>query len=246
MYSRFPSFKIVLVLCIGLMGGCSDGSDNFDQPAVQFSYSVLTSDSGRGLDLLEELNSSVLPNLKEAGAQEYATWSWASDSNNDFEEFEEIAEDKLVVMLRWKEVNAARLAEELGAMTGVSDVATSLWEASLRGDEDPIQTGTGFYIIRFNRYLSEDIDQVLSLTEQAWVTWEPFWGGIVPGVWRDLDEVDKSNGVTRLMRITWYRDKDHWLETRQAWLEPESFELFIERAALELDDDGWSGNLQPR
>ena len=43
---------------------------------------------------------------------------------------------------------------------------------------------------------------------------------------RDLDEVDKSNGIARLMRIAWYRDKDHWLETRQAWLEPVSAELF--------------------
>ena len=242
MYSRILNLKIALVLCIGLMGGCSDSSDNFDQPAVQFSYSVLTSDNGRGLDLLEELNSSVLPNLKEAGAQEYATWSRAADSDNVLEE---IAEENLVVMLRWKEVNATRLAEELGAMTGVSNVTTTLWEVNLRGGEGPVETGAGFYIHRFNRYLSEDVDEVLYLSEQAWVTWEPFWNAETVGVWRDLNEVDKSNGITRLMRIAWYRDMEHWQETRQFWLEPESLNFFAERALLELDDESWSASLQP-
>jgi hypothetical protein len=99
LYSRVPNFKIVLVLCIGFMGGCSDSDNRSVQTADQFSYSVLTSDNGKGLDLLEELNSSVLPNLKDAGAQEFAIWSRASDSGNDFEE---IAEDKLVVMLDGK------------------------------------------------------------------------------------------------------------------------------------------------
>jgi hypothetical protein len=242
LYSRVRNFKIVLVLCIGFMGGCSDSDNRSVQTADQFSYSVLTSDNGKGLDLLEELNSSVLPNLKDAGAQEFAIWSRASDSGNDFEE---IAEDKLVIMLRWKEVKTTRLADELGAMTGVSDVTTSLWEVSLRGGDGPIETGAGFYIHRFNRNLSEDVDQVLSLSEQAWLTWEPFWDAKTVGVWRDLDKVDESNGVTRLMRIAWYRDIEHWQATREFWREPDSLELFLERAALQLDDESWSANVQP-
>jgi hypothetical protein len=242
LYSRVPNFKIVLVLCIGFMGGCSDSDNRSVQTADQFSYSVLTSDNGKGLDLLEELNSSVLPELTRAGAQEYGIWSWVPESSNDFDE---IAEDKLVVMLRWGRVDTILLAEELGAMTGVSDVTTSLWEVSLRGGDGPIETGPGFYIHRFNRYLSEDVDQVLSLSEQAWVTWEPFWDAKAVGVWRDLDEVDESNGVTRLMRIAWYRDMEHWQNTREFLLDPDSFDRFIERAALQLDDESWSASLQP-
>lgn len=242
MYCRILNLKIVLALCIGLMGGCSDSNDNFDQTADQFSYSVLTSESGSGLDLLEELNSSVLPNLEELGAEEYAIWSQASETG---ELFDEIAEDKLVVMLRWDEVKTIPLAEQLRTMTGVSDVITSLWEVSLRAEEGPIETGSGFYIHRFNRSLSENVNQVLSLSEQAWVTWEPFWGAETVGVWRDLDEVDSANGITRLMRIAWYRDMEHWLETREFLLEPESAQLFFERFALQLDDEGWSANLPP-
>jgi hypothetical protein len=234
----FSSFLCSLLL----LTACADGgNNNYEKSADQFSYSVLTSDDEGGLDLLEELNSSVLPKLREAGAQEYAIWSRASDSSNDFEE---IAENKLVVMLRWEKINTTVLAEELGAMTNVSDVATSLLEVNLRGGDGPIETGPGFYIHRFNRYLSEDVDQVLSLNEQAWVTWEPFWGGKVVGVWRDQDEVDESNGITRLTRIVWYQDKEHWQETRDAWLEPDSFEVFIERISIQLDDESWSAKLQ--
>ena len=235
--------QAILIFSItAFSAGCDDDSDRSDRTASQFSYSVLTSISGRGVDLLEELNSSVLPKLRKAGAQEYAIWSRASDSNNDFEQ---IAEDKLVVMLRWNKVKTVRLFEELEAMTGVSDVTTSLFELSLRGGDGSIETGTGFYIHRFERYLSEDVDEVLSLSEQAWVTWEPFWGGKVLGVWRDLEKVDESNGITRLMRIAWYRDYEHWQETREFWREPDSFELFLERLALRLDDESWSGSLQP-
>jgi hypothetical protein len=239
---RLTMYFSSLLCSLLLLTACADGgNNNYEKSADQFSYSVLTSDNGRGLDLLEELNSPVLPKLREAGAQEYAIWSRASDSSNDFEE---IAENKLVVMLRWEKINTTVLAEELGAMTNVSDVATSLWEVSLRGGEGPIETGPGFYIHRFNRYLSEDVDQVLSLSEQAWETWEPFWDAKALGVWRDLDEVDESNGVTRLMRIAWYRDMEHWQETREFILDPDSFERFIERVALQLDDESWSANLQ--
>lgn len=243
MHSRILNFKIVLVICISLMAGCSDDNDNnSDKTAVQFSYSVLTSANGSGLDLLEELNSSVLPNLQKAGAQKYAIWSRPSEPNNDFEE---IAEDKLVVMLRWKKVKTNRLSEELETMTGVSDVTTTLWELIVRGGEGPIETGTGFYIHRSNRSLSEDVDEVISLSEQAWITWEPFWKAKTVGVWRNLDEVDQSNGVTQLMRIAWYRDMEHWQETRQVGLEPNSLYLFIDRLALQLDDETWSANVQP-
>ena len=243
MYSRILNFKLVLLLCIGFIGGCSDSDNNdrSDQPALQFSYSVLTSDTGRGVDLLEELNRTVLPQLRSRGAREYAIWSRVSEPDN---EFVEIAEDKLIVMLRWSKVNTTRLSERLWAMTGVSDVTTTLWELSVRGGEGPIETGAGFYIHRANRSLTEDVDEVLSLSEQAWVTWEPFWEAETVGVWRNLDEVDQANGITQLMRIAWYRDMEHWQETRQLGLEPESLYLFIDRLALQLDDENLSANLQ--
>jgi hypothetical protein len=238
---RILSFKLLLVFCIGFTGGCDDNNNSSNQTRNQFSYSVLTSDSGRGLDLLEELTTSVLPKLTKKGAQEYAIWSWAPASK---EEFEEIAEENLVLMLRWKKIKNTLLADELESMTGVSNVATSFWEVSLRGGEGPIETGPGFYIHRFNRYLNEDVDEVLSLSEQSWETWEPFWEAKVVGVWSELNEVDQSNGITRLMRIAWYRDMEHWQDTREFWREPESFKLFIERAALQLDDESLSAHLE--
>jgi hypothetical protein len=239
---KMLSFAVVLVFSIGLMG-CSEDHDRLDETAVQFSYSVLTSSNGKGLDLLAELNYSVLPKLKKEGAQEYAIWSKAPDSSSTFAE---IADDKLVVMLRWKKIETTRLAEELESMTGVSNVMTSLWEASLRGGEGPLEVDSGFYIHRFNRYLNDDTNHVLSLNEQAWVTWEPFWEAKVLGVWRELNAVDESNGITRLVRIAWYRDMEHWQETREFWRDPDSFEIFVERAELQLDDDTWSAILQPR
>ncbi len=244
MNSTFVQIKaLILAVCIFALVGCDDDNDGPQKPFDQFSFSVLTSESGVGVDLLAELNNSVLPRLENSGARVFAIWSRASNPNNPLPE---IAEDKLVVMLRWKEVKATRLSDELGAMNGVTHVATSMWELSLRGGDGAIETGTGFYIHRFNRYLSENVDEVLDLSEQAWVTSEPYWENKVVGVWRNLDEVEASNGITQLMRIAWYRDWNHWQVTRDIFQEPESAELFIQRFTLQLDDEGWSANLQPR
>ncbi len=244
MTSSLAQFQtLVLAVCLLTLVGCDDDNDGPRKPFDQFSYSVLTSDTGSGVDLLPELQNSVLPKLENSGAKVFAIWNRASNTNNNLTE---IAEDKLVVMLRWKEVKATTLSDELSAMDGVTNIATSMWEVSLRGSDDAIETGTGFYIHRFNRYLSENVDDALDLSEQAWVTSEPYWENQVVGVWRNLDAVDESNGITQLLRIAWYRDWNHWQDTRDIYQEPESAEIFIQRFFLQIDDEGWSGNLQPR
>jgi hypothetical protein len=259
-------FGFVCVLALGLMG-CSEtsgtggsggiagnggvggeGGNGGDGGAAgksgtTFSYSVITSNTGEGADLLDELRASTLPTLEEAGAVVYALWGPATEQD---ERFSEISEDKIVVMLSWAQVDAELLTTELEALAGASEVDTSLWEASLRGGE-PLPTGEGFYIHRFNRYQTEDVDQVLSLSERAWVTWEPFWEAKAIAVWRDLEEED---GLAHLLRIAWYRDLQHWDDTRDGLREPDSAVLFLERRLLEVDvlDNrvGWSASLLER
>ena len=45
------------------------------------------------------------------------------------------------------------------------------------------------------------------------MTWDPFWEAKAIGVWRDLEEED---GLAPLLRIAWYRDLQHWDDTRTA------------------------------
>ena len=189
--------------------------------------------------------NSTLPTLEEAGAVVYALWGPAAEQDEQFQ-FPEISEDKIVVMLSWVQVDTELLTMELEALAGASQVDTSLWEASLRGDE-PLPTGQGFYIHRYNRYQTEDVDQVLSLTERSWVTWEPYWEAKAIAVWRDLQEED---GLAHLLRIAWYPDLQHWIDTRDALQEPVSAALFAERRLLEVDEldnrVGWSASLLER
>ena len=124
--------QAILILSISAFSaGCDDDSDRSDRTASQFSYSVLTSDSGRGTDLLEEFNTSAWPKLRKAGAQKYGVWSSVPGSSS---QFEKIAEDELVVMLRWRQVKVARISEALEAITDVSDVTTSF---DIRADFNP-------------------------------------------------------------------------------------------------------------
>jgi hypothetical protein len=221
----------------GGMGGA--GGDS----GTTFSYSVITSSTGDGADLLEELRNSALPALEEAGAVVYGLWGPAAEQH---ERFSEISADKILVMLSWVQVDTELLTTELEALAGASQVDTSLWEVALRGEE-PLATGQGFYVHRFNRTLIEDADQWLSLSEQSWVTSEPFWKNEIVGAWRDLEEED---GLAHLLRIAWYRDLEHWIDSRDCLAEPVSCNLWIERGVLEVDvldnDVGWSASLIER
>jgi hypothetical protein len=177
--------------------------------------------------------------LEEAGAVVYALWGPAAEQD---ERFSEISEDKIVVMLSWAQVDAELLTAELEALTAASHVETTLWEAALRGDE-PLPE-PGFFAHRFELYRTEDIEQVLSLTEGLWATWEPYWGTKAVGVWRNLEEKDE---LTLTFRIAWYEDLAHWEETRNFLEEPESAAKLWERInLLQAADEGWSAGLLER
>jgi hypothetical protein len=104
---------------------------------------VITSASGLGVDLLDDLRTSVLPALEDAGAQVYAIWGQAAESSDNFVE---IAEDKVVVMLRWASIDTQLLATELESLPGASHVETSLFEVSLRAVGNVVSTGPLFDI----------------------------------------------------------------------------------------------------
>ena len=93
-------------------------------------------------------------------------------------------------------------------------------------------TGQGFYTHSFARTLMEDADQWLSLSEESWVTSEPYWQNEVVGVWRDREEED---GLAHFLRIAWYRDLQHWIDSRDIFKEPISAEKWVIRATLEVD-----------
>lgn len=245
---------LVLALALSVVMGCSDetqgtggsagdggsgGDGGAGGGAATFSYSLITSSTGGGGDLLDELRDATLPTLEAAGAVVYALWGPAPQQD---ERFPEIAEDKIVVMLSWAQIDTELLAMELEALANASQVETSLWKAGLRGNEPP--PGPGFYIHRFEPYGTEDIDEVLSLSEQIWVTYEPAHGTKSVGTWLNLEEKD---GVTLTVRIAWYEDLDHWFASRDFGKDPASQEKIFERTALLRGiPEGWSAGLLER
>jgi len=169
----------------------------------------------------------------------YALWGPAAEQDD---RWTEIAQDRIAVMLSWAQVDTELLTMELEALAGASQVDTSLWEASLRGDE-PLPTGQGFYTHSFRRTRIEDADQWLSLSEESWVTSEPYWENEVVGVWRDLEE---EGGLVHFLRIAWYRDLQHWIDTRDITQEPISAEKWVIRSTLEVDGAQSSASLLER
>ena len=231
-------FGAMLVLVLGVVG-CSEtsgGGVSFEEATL--SYSVLTSRTGLGTDLVDELRDSTLPTLEAAGAVVYGLWAAAAEHD---ENFTEISDSRVVVMLAWAEVETELLAAEFGALADVSTVQTRLWEPSLRGDERP--PGPGFYVHRFEQYPTEDLDEALSLSESAWVTSEPTFENLVVGVWQELEVND---GLVWTVRIAWYEDLNHWYDSRNFARDPESFLKFAQRALLQVDDEPWSASLLER
>ena len=78
-----------------------------------------------------------------------------------------------------------------------------------------------------------NVNEVVSLSKEAWVTWEPHWGVNVIGLFREIGTTDFVN----LNRIVWYPSYDAWLETRNND-DLESANRFRQRRSLRIPNSG--------
>ena len=172
------------------------------------------------------------------------------DSNNDRNIVEKI-QDTLIP------VNAAEGNQSFGIFTGVfglatnelywitmGDVAFTAVDAAIgksqfqiqqsmdlvptvRPTEHTARTRAGLYVFRWFDVLNKDVDEIASLSQAAWVTFEGDFDTQVQGLFA---QPDRNAEAGKMLLLTWYKNLTVWQDSRAP--SDEARQLFIKRHHL--------------
>tara|TARA_B110000444_G_scaffold236569_1_gene248539 strand:+ start:5826 stop:6569 length:744 start_codon:yes stop_codon:yes gene_type:complete len=205
------------------------------QEDYTFSYSILEVEPNN-IELLEPARNQLLSDASSNGGIVYATWV-AADKPSDAP-FAGLSSNQMGLMLAWSNdalEQAEKFKMELQSIDNVSMVSSRLFKAVYLPAGLEVPTKSGFYIHREERYSLEDVNDAVRLSQEAWVTWEPYWKALVVGLFR---EIGSSTETVNLNRIAWYSSYEAWLETRNFTEDMESWTRFKERGSLRTPGSG--------
>ncbi len=232
------SFRSLLALiCFSLPAiGYAQSSQ---QPTVlqshTFSYSILDTELD-SVELLAMVRNEILSKETLNGGVIYANWIFAKKPADA--PFAGLAENQVGLMVAWpndalQQVDV--LMEALQSIDSVTTVASRLFEAMYLPAGLSIPTKGGFYVHREEKYKVEHVNDAVRLSKEAWKTWEPHWGTMVIGLFR---EIGGATDFVNLNRIVWYPSYDAWLDTRNFAEDKESAIRFRERQGLLIPGSG--------
>ena len=200
-----------------------------------FSYSIIDTNTATDA-LVATLQRDALPAILEPDEKLFAIW--LPVAKPDDAPFAGLATNQIGLMLAWPDgtvPEVAALDRVLLEQSGVTKVATRMFEALYLADGLDIPTEGGFYVHREEHYGLADMDEAVRLSQEAWVTWEPAFGVKVIGLFREiLADADFVN----LNRIVWYPSYEGWLETRNTTTDPESARRFRDRRQILIEGSG--------
>ncbi|MFT5260941.1 MAG: hypothetical protein ACI9VI_003275 [Candidatus Azotimanducaceae bacterium] len=229
--------KLVIIACL-LMSVFSHAKSVEQASAMQthtFSYSIvkLLPDNTTALNTLKR---KLMPELIQQGAIPYATWVFAAKPVDA--PFAGLAEDEIGLMLAWPNdtlPQVRELNETLQSISTIDSISTRLFKAIYLPAGLNFPKEAGFYVHREEKYGLADVNDAVRLSHEAWKTWEPHWGTMVIGLFRELGGATADNNLNR---IVWYPSYEAWMETRNFAEEPESAIRFRERMALLIPGSG--------
>jgi hypothetical protein len=101
---------------------------------------------------------------------------------------------------------------------------------TVRPTEHSMRTRGGIYVFRWFNILNRDVDEIVKLSDEAWVSFEGDFDSEVQGLFA---EQDRSREQGKMLLLTWYRDLSVWETSRKP--SPEARERFQKRHKLTLE-----------
>ncbi len=232
---------IVMLSFIGLAnaGEADDSSYAFTRTHIETSKA----------DVLEKIQSDVMPKVEQAGGLLYAIWTppeelpdpkhpilaKASEIRERPVEIPQMADDQFIIMFAWPKdaIKSEALDAAISRVDGIEKATTRNFDPIFLENGLSIPTGHGYYTHREQRFSSENIPKAIQLSKEAWRTWECYWGADTIALFRARTESEQHG---ELLRIAWYPTAERWVETRASKREPESRKRFQERKQLQLPE----------
>jgi hypothetical protein len=101
---------------------------------------------------------------------------------------------------------------------------------TVRPIEHTTRTKDGIYVFRWFNIFNRDVDEIVKLSDEAWV---PFEGGFESEVQGLFSERDRSQERGWMLLLTWYRNLSVWEASRRP--PEEARERFLRRHKLTIE-----------
>ena len=130
-------------------------------------------------------------------------------------------------------VTSAEKAHDHGSLAeqnGLDVLETMHMVPTVRPTNHATRTKPGIYVFRWFSIYTRDIEEIVSLSNEAWQTFEGGFDTEVQGLFR---EANPGSDQGKMLLITWYRDLSVWEASR--FPAPEARENFMRRANLTIE-----------
>jgi hypothetical protein len=101
---------------------------------------------------------------------------------------------------------------------------------TVRPTEHATRTKAGIYVFRWFDVYNRDVDEIVKLSDEAWISFEGDFDSEVQGLFA---ENDRSREQGKMLLLTWYRDLSVWETSRKP--SPEAKERFLKRHSLTIE-----------
>lgn len=169
-------------------------------------------------DLRQALTGRVLGGWRRSGITVWGVWEGIFG----------IASNELIVVAAAADArDADGFTSALGAGIEVRDVLTM--QPTVRPDGTAPCSRSGLYVFRFFQVMDRDVEEVASLSRQAWETFEntSAYAAEPQGLFRQAVPASEWG---RMLLVTWYDGLASWQTSRQP--APEAMANFLRRREL--------------
>lgn len=144
-----------------------------------------------------------------------------------------LASDTVVLMVGWPS-GPPPGGVEIAPGGAIRGVTRSRWSPTVRPTDTAPLTGRGVYAHRTFRIAGDDLEEFVSLSEQAWPSFEEAFGARICGLFRRADPLTADH--TEMLLVTRYPDLATWERSRPRRTDDPALaatrELFVRRHAL--------------
>jgi hypothetical protein len=176
------------------------------------------------LHMVKTINTSILPEAKASGYSLYGLFFGLFG----------LASNELYLMTTREEASPS-----LEGITPLSrlivDHNFSIRETyqlspTVRPTEHTMRTRKGIYVFRWFHIHNRDVEEIVRLSDEAWVSFEGDFDSEVQGLFA---QADRSQDQGRMLLLTWYRDLSVWETSRKP--SPEARERFQKRHGMTIE-----------
>ncbi len=171
-------------------------------------------------DLLSSLRDQVLPEAEKKGTSLYGIFFGLFG----------LASNELYLILNTSREDEGSFLKESIEKQGYQIPEAYRLRPTVRPMEHGPRARAGVYVFRWFLVFAKDVEEIVRLSQEAWVSFEEGFDSQVQG-W--FAETNKKNDRSRMLLLTWYRDLSVWEASRKP--AQEAAERFRRRHALTLE-----------